>query len=113
MGSKIGLLLSFVIFIQAMIFAGDILMYQIAYTELIAESVIVNRQIEAQQGVNQVVIRFVEDTLDATIECLSGCDGERGDTLSYEIVQDHHPIMGVLLGEGFTTIIIRRMVVLP
>lgn len=113
MGNKIGLLLSFIIFIQAMIFAGDVLMYQVAYSELIAESVVVNRQIELHQSVNEDVIKYVEERLNSSIECLSGCEGDRGDTLVYEIVKTHHPILVFLFGSTYNQIIIRRTVVLP
>lgn len=112
MGSKIGLILSFIIFIQAMIFAGDVLMYQVAYSRLIAESVVVNRQIEIHRGITHEVIMFVEDELSASIECLSGCDGNRGDTLAYQIVQPHHPILAVILGNTYNQLIIQRSVVL-
>ncbi len=113
MGNKLGVLLSFIIFIQAMIFAGDVLMYQVAYSELIAESVVVNRQIELHQRVNDAVIEFVEEQLQASIVCLSGCAGERGDTLVYEIVKTHHPIFTFLFNSTYNHIIIRRTVVIP
>ena len=113
MASKLGLLLSFIIFVQAMLFAGDVLVYQVAYTQLIAETIVVNRKLEQHQGMTEAVILYVAENLHAEIKCWTGCEGVRGDQLTYQIQKDHSPILAVLWGETMSKLIIERTVLLP
>ena len=113
MASKIGLLLSLVIFVQAMLFAGDVLVYQISYTQLIAETIVVSRKIEHAQGVTEAVVNYVSERLHADVSCISGCEGERGDTLTYRVTKHHQPILDFLWGDRLGFLIIERTIMLP
>lgn len=112
MGNKISLILSFVILVQAILFSGDIIGYQMIVSELIIQTVQINQLIQQQGGINDAVYQFVEDDLQATISCVSHCQPVAGDALEYMVSKPYQPILPMVWGNSVAHITIRRSVLI-
>ena len=109
MGSKVGVLLSFLFVLQVLLFGGDISNVQIVHSELDALATHVAQKIGYDGYLSVNTITYVESYPDTTIRCLSGCAPRFGDTLVFEIMRDYQPFV---LQKDILTIRVERAAVI-
>ena len=93
MGSKVGVLLSFIFVLQVLLFGGDISSIQIVHSELDALATHVAQRISYDGYLSPATIAYVESDSSTSIQCLSGCAPRYGDTLVFEITRDYLPLV--------------------
>lgn len=112
MANKIGLILSLFTFVQALIFSGDIIGYQLIISEVLTQTVYLNQLIAQQGGIDDEVYTFVEEKLGGTIECLSNCSPDVGDSLEYVVSKPYYPFFPMVWGNEMAHIAIKRSVLI-
>lgn len=110
--SKLGLRwLSIILFSFSLVFAGDILLYQFTLSKMVAQSLIISREIERVGRIDDEVVNYVDDTFNLEIYCIGNCSGD-SDSITYQIVKQFNPVMFLIWPESIERIRIERLVYL-
>ena len=99
MSSKLGLLLSLVIFLHSFLMIFDMYNVQLINSQLVIGSNYVNNLILKEGGVDEEVIDFVEDVMKGNIYLNSDNYPGPGKSLTYTIVVKYERIYTKSIGE--------------
>jgi hypothetical protein len=92
-GSKIGLILSFLFVISVFFLGADLINTQIIYTNLDAVAMTAGHLIVENGGINEEISFFVERYANATITCTNNCTPRFGDTYIYTVATSYQPVI--------------------
>lgn len=113
MGNKVSLVLSCILFIQSMLFCGDLIGYQITFTKLSAQSVYIVRQIEKDKMVTEELILMVEDDMNAKLTCLNkDCLIDEDNLLEIKITATYTPLLGAIWEIGVPNITLYKKILI-
>lgn len=109
MGSKIGLILSFLLVINIFILGSDLINIQIIYTNLDAVSMTAGQLIIENGGIDGGIADFVRERANASIVCVNNCTPRFGDTYTYSVTTFHDTI--IMSQEPLEITIVRSVVI--
>lgn len=113
MANKISFILTCILFLQSLLFCGDLIGYQIALTRISAQSVYVLREIERDQGLNDEIIQMVKTDMNAIISCVkSDCSVDENNLLEIKIEANYTPLLGAVWEVGVPNIVLYRKVLI-
>ena len=109
MGSKIGLILSFIFVVGIFFFYGDMINIQIIHANLDAVAITAGHLIVESGKITDSISDFVYEQAKATITCRKNCTPRFGDTYIYDVATTYEPI---IMSEQPLVINITRSVVI-
>lgn len=93
MGSKLGLILSFLFVINVFLLGSDLINLQIIHANLDAVAMTAGHLIVEQGGITAEISAFVEERANASIFCTNNCTPRFGDTYIYNVTTTFETIM--------------------
>lgn len=93
MANKVGMVLSLLLFAQAMLFCGDLIGYQLAISKISIQSSYITRQIESERMVTDNIKLDVKETLNADILCENECQIDENGMIKITIQSSYKPLL--------------------